>query len=813
MALLLNLIPQVKDSSLLAAASILSAAIEIVGFIMDRSAEKDPPPDPDIRVDLSGSSHTNFSGDQEIAFSGSFDGPTSARGDAVDMRESAGSINVAAGPVNQHFGNITQIIRPPEKKLIPRIQRPPQNFVGRVEEINRIFSSFEHGAVIVCLQGMGGVGKTALALEFVKRMGECYPDGQIFVNMKGTSKNSLSWTEAMIQVIHAYDLEYKMPASEDELRGRYSSILHSKKTLLLLDDAASREQVEPLLPPKKCALLATSRNRFALKGLKIVDLEVLPLEDAESLLLKIAGRIGEKASELAQLCGCLPIALENAAYVVMERRDLSVADYMKRLKDANKRLELVEASFSTSYDLLTPELQRFWSLLSVFPADFDLAGAAAVWEMEEMTAEDALGELVKWSLVDFLPCITGEGGRYKLHDLARDFAESRLETDASENAEQRHAMHYLVLLWTANWGFLLGGSSQSQSLIQFDTEYTNIKTGQKWAAVNSDKSNEIAEICSNFALPPILNFCRNSAQTNSPLNLRLHPLEFIEWLKAALYSARKTKNLKSEAAHLQNLGMTYIDLGETQKSIDYYEQALDISRALADQYLEECCLGSLGNAFLRLSEARKAIKYFEQALIISRGIRDSIGEEISLGNLGNANFELGETQKAISYYEQAFIISEKIRDQEGKGRHLLCQGSAYNQLGEMQKAIDFYNKSLNIFRSTGDLKGEGLALGGLGNTYSNQGEMRKAIENYKQWLGISRKIGDKKDEGDAMGNLGLAYYYLGDLQEAIKYDEQSLKISREIGDRRAEGDTLFNMSLVMYPTFRTFDSRFLIFRR
>ena len=85
-----------------------------------------------------------------------------------------------------------------------------------------------------------------------------------------------------------------------------------------------------------------------------------------------------------------------------------------------------------SYQLLTPELQRLWCLLSVFPADFDLLGAAAVWEMEQIPAEDALGELVKWSLVDFLPSATGEGGRYRLHDLARDFAESRLEADARE---------------------------------------------------------------------------------------------------------------------------------------------------------------------------------------------------------------------------------------------------------------------------------------------------------------------------------------------------------------------------------------------
>ena len=143
-------------------------------------------------------------------------------------------------------------------------------------------------------------------------------------------------------------------------QGFINSVLSGKKTLILLDNAASREQVEPLLPPAGSALLITSRNKFVLPGLKEKDLDVLPLEDAKKLLLEIAGRIGEHAEELAKLCGCLPLALRNAASALAEKKNLNVADYVERLKDARKRLDLVEASFSLSYELLTPELQRLW---------------------------------------------------------------------------------------------------------------------------------------------------------------------------------------------------------------------------------------------------------------------------------------------------------------------------------------------------------------------------------------------------------------------------------------------------------------------
>ncbi len=181
--------------------------------------------------------------------------------------------------------------------------------------------------------------------------------------------------------------------------------------------------MEPLLPPVGSALLITSRNKFALAGLKEKDLDVLPLEDTKKLLLEIAGRISDHAEVLAKLCGCPPLALRTTAFSLKEKRNLSVAYYVKRLGGARKRLGLVAASFDLSYQLLPEKLKVLWCMLSVFPADFDIAGAAAVWEMDKEPTEEALGELWKWSLVDFLPSATCEGGRYKLHDLARIFSD------------------------------------------------------------------------------------------------------------------------------------------------------------------------------------------------------------------------------------------------------------------------------------------------------------------------------------------------------------------------------------------------------
>jgi hypothetical protein len=404
------------------------------------------------------------------------------------------NINKAEKVIIQPSGSV-------EAPIVPQqIRRPPADFMGREDEIREIIEKVDSGESVIGVRGLGGIGKTALALVLGNRLKDRFPDGQLFLNMQGMSKSPLKPEDAMAHIIRSYwGTDVTLPLDFNGLAGLYNTVLSEKKSLILLDNVSGRDQIEPLLPPKGSVLLVTSRDKFALTGLKETNLGVLPLEDSKKLLLEIADRIGKHAEDLANLCGCLPLALRNAASALAEKKNLNVADYVERLKDARKRLDLVEASFSLSYELLAPELQRLWSLLSVFPVDFDLAGVVAVWEMEPAPAEEALGELMKWSLVDFLPSASGEGGRYHLHDLARVFADSRLGADVHELAQQRHAKHYQVLLWNARDLFLLGGDHLSDGLILFDTDWMNIQIGQKWAKINAGRSLEIAEICSNFA--------------------------------------------------------------------------------------------------------------------------------------------------------------------------------------------------------------------------------------------------------------------------------------------------------------------------
>ena len=371
------------------------------------------------------------------------------------------------------------------RSSIPRqIPPPPRDFKGREEEIADILSNFEKGATITGLRGMGGVGKTALALVLADKIKSQFPDGQIFVDMRGTSNNPelppLTPEEAMAQVIRAYNPVDRLPENSNELRGLYLSILAGKRALLLLDNAANGEQVEPLLPPAGCAVLITSRIKFALPGLAEKDLDILPPDKACELLLEIAPRIGNRAEELAKICGRLPIALRNAASALAEKRDLSVPEYERRLKDKVALLKLVKGSFSLSYDLLTPGRKKQWRRLSVFPEDFDRNAATAVLKMAPGPSAEALSDLVRWSLVDFAAIPDSEDGRYKLHDLARLFAESCLEQDELADAQQKHAKYYSKVLSQAEKLYQKGGTNLLAGLKLFDREWANIKVGQAW---------------------------------------------------------------------------------------------------------------------------------------------------------------------------------------------------------------------------------------------------------------------------------------------------------------------------------------------
>ena len=511
--------------------------------------------------------------------------------------------------VNTGDGNIINIYEPPPTQTsvtsLHQLPPPPGDFTGRKAELDDLLDKVKKGGIAISgLQGTGGVGKTALALKLAEQLTPDYPDAQIYLDLRGVDpqhQQPVTPAEAMAHVIRAWHPEANLPESEADLSAVYMSVLHGKRALLLLDNAADAKQVLPLLPPKGCLAMVTSRRHFELPGCYTRSLDMLTPEDARKLVLKIAKRVTkQEADDLAKLCGRLPFALEKAARALKIREDLSVAKYMEQLRNAKKKLGLIDASLSTSYDMLSGEQRKRWRMLGVFPGSFDAPAAAAVWEVEQNRAEDELGELYLCSMVE---CETE--GRYKLHDLSRVYAESKLSETGRAAAQRRHAEHYYNVARAANDLYEKGGESVLAGLGLFDLERGNIEAGQRWASQRERDDDRAAELCVGYALGcPYVLF------------LRLHPREYIQWLNLGLLAAQRLKNRQSEANSLGNLGNAYIALGEYRRAIGFYKQQLGIAREIGDRRGEGTTLWNTSLALYRLGERAQAIANARAALPI-----------------------------------------------------------------------------------------------------------------------------------------------------------------------------------------------------
>jgi hypothetical protein len=268
------------------------------------------------------------------------------------------TINVAE---NQGTVIGTQIINQAQAAPMLHLQRAPVgDFVGRAHEVDELVQALTtaastSAAAIGCVRGMAGVGKTELAYTVAQQLGGAFPDAQLLVDLRGASPTPLSPAQALQSIIRAFEREARLSDDLDELTGLYAAALAGKRALILADDAQDAAQVRALLPPPGCALLITSRNRFALPAMRAIDLDTLPAPEAAQLLLAICPRIGADADALAKECGYLPLALRiSATYLVRPMR--SLPHYLAELADERTRLRRIrgddpEADVAASINL------------------------------------------------------------------------------------------------------------------------------------------------------------------------------------------------------------------------------------------------------------------------------------------------------------------------------------------------------------------------------------------------------------------------------------------------------------------------------
>jgi CHAT domain-containing protein/Tfp pilus assembly protein PilF len=267
----------------------------------------------------------------------------------------------------------------------------------------------------------------------------------------------------------------------------------------------------------------------------------------------------------------------------------------------------------------------------------------------------------------------------------------------------------------------------------------------------------------------------------------------LDYHNQALPLRRAAGDGAGEAATLNGIGNVYSHIGENQKAVDSYSQALTLRRALGDRGGEAATLGNIGVVYRNLGENRKALDAFKQVLPLMRAMGDRKGEAITLNNMGGVYFDLGEKQKALEYFSRALPLNRAIGERLNEAGNLNNIGQCYADLGDKRKALDEYNQALPLWRALGYRTGEAWALQNAGEAYADLGEKQKALDYYNQALPLNRAAGDRATETLVLNNIGEAYSDLGQKEQALSYYTQALQLARAVSSPSSQGLVLGNL--------------------
>ena len=562
-------------------------------------------------------------------------------------------------------------------------------FCGRDALIEQILTRLcRHDAVpMVGIHGLGGAGKTALAVRVAQRLvaGGRFGDVQLVIDLKGTGPEPVDPAEALASLISAVlGPDPARPRDLGALAGLWRRSMHGRDAILILDNAADAAQVRSLLPGcESCAVLVTSRQRFVLPGAARLDLEPLRPAGARALLQALVPRLDPAGADaIAAACGRLPLALWVAASDLGLAEGLAPEVYAGTLARERARLQArgvpdpdAAAAILISVTRLDPVLRRAWAFLSLFPAPFTLAAAAALWGVARERAvlrpvawaDDLWAELQEgegfdpqeWddgrvsALQQLLGRLAGPlhsrssvepldedetGGRlhalcdrsllsydrgsdrYRQHDLIRVVAACELdalEARIVESARLRLARYYEKVAAAAETCYKAGGKGVAQGLALLDLEWPHIRATQAWAASRAGGGGEAAWLCTDYP-----------GSAANLLSLRLHPLDWVAWLEEATRAARRLGDREAEANHLGRLARAYLDLGKWEESVEFYQQAISVARKSGDRRSEGIWLGELGRIYLDQGQKSLARGCWVRALSILDAVQDPGTQEI-----------------------------------------------------------------------------------------------------------------------------------------------------------------------------------------
>jgi tetratricopeptide (TPR) repeat protein/transcriptional regulator with XRE-family HTH domain len=654
----------------------------------------------------------------------------------------------------------------PGPEALQQLPADVAGFTGRELELAQLHDTMADSTVpaapmvIWIIAGMAGVGKTALAVHLAHQLASQFPDAQLHLDLHGYEpRQRLSPTQALDRVLRALGVSPEaLPTDVEEQAARYRGLLSGKRSLVILDNASSADQVRPLLPgSRSCCVLVTSRDRLlglvAGEGARLLSLEVLSPEEAIELIAAVVGhrRVQlelEAAAVVARRCGYLPLALRIAAARVSARLTMSIAETAERLADEQHRLDELEAgdrqvraSLALSYEDLSPGAARMFRRLGLVAGpDFSCGVAGALVESNLREAEVLLEELLDAHLLES----TRTPGRFRFHDLVRLYARERVL--AEEGDQEREECLRQMLRWyrdTARAADRILGPGRY--LVPTDetaerTECAFATHEQALAWFEAERANLVAA-------------------THQAADCGLHA---IAWqLPDALFGFFDLRSQWGDWEETHRVGLT-------------------ATRVAHDRQAEAWTLTCLGAAYGDLRRHEEAADCQQQAVAISREIKDRRCEGVALGNLGAMYRALGRPDEAIDCYRRALPLVREVGYRRAEAMNLLRLGESCRGLHDVAGALDYGHGALAIFHELGDRYHEGMVLTNIGNACREMGRVEEAIDALKEAVRLHQDTGSRWGEGEALQFLGLALRRARDTAEAHACWQEALRIFTEL---------------------------------
>jgi DNA-binding SARP family transcriptional activator/tetratricopeptide (TPR) repeat protein/DNA-binding XRE family transcriptional regulator len=717
--------------------------------------------------------------------------------------------NAAAAPAG--------VPRPAAGPVPAQLPADVATFTGRADHLRQLDACMAgpvgaDGPVVAIstLDGMAGVGKTALVVHWGHRMRGRFPDGQLYVDLRGhASSRPLRPIDALAGFLLALGVPPEtVPDDLDRAAALYRSTAAGKRVLVVLDNATSADQVRPLLvgTPGSVALV-TSRNRIpglvARDGARQVTVDVLAPGEAEALLHRMLGDTRSDAEpealvELARLCAYLPLALRIAAANLIARPRHRIADQVARLAAGNRLAALsvdgdadtaVRAAFDLSYAALPPAERRMFRILGLFPGpDIATEVAAALTGTAPDACERTLSRLVDRHLAD-----EPVPGRYTMHDLVRLYAAERATARERAETADRLAVFYLDAADTAT-------RLINPHLLRMppDPERTHgrpvaLSDPDHALAWLDDERANLTAVMSQLAQhrPPAA--VRLADTLQAYFRVRINPADWQILCTTALAAAEAGTDVAAKAAAELSLGGMRNFQSRFDLATEHFARALALARLAGWTECEAVAVNNLARMHWLAGRPQQTIIHLEQALTLHRRAGRTAGEAVTLANLGAAYGELARTAgpstdagradllRAMEHLDQALALHRKVDDRRNEAETLRVLATAHRDAGDTAMAMATAGEALTLARQTQDLRMEVSALNTLAGITARLGDAARAQDGHHQALQIVRDLGERHLEAQTLIESAQTDVHLGLPDRAAAQIRDAMTIIDQIG--------------------------------